>query len=329
MRKQLFKVGAALACAVTMLMGSLAAPSAASAVGTGSSSGGYVEIYRLYNKYTGEHFYTYNASERNSLSENGWNYEGVGFYVWGIGWDLDEYAKVEADPITNPVYRLYNPYVPGGDHHYTMDENEYNELVKYGWRQEDIAWQACSQGEGTIPVYRLYNPNALSGAHHYTTDDHERQELVKAGWKDEGIAMYSYADPNSDGVRPSDFKGDIDYENVYFSVELPPAKTDSYGVGNGWNDGEWAVDQLSDTSWRFYEKPRGDWDTYTRESTIYVGSAPEGAKYIGTTSGGQKVWGVDKMESYGSGETAGSYSHGFFKYDGEGGTYDLARIALK
>lgn len=37
------------------------------------------EIYRLYNKNTGEHFYTSSAFERDSVNKSGWSYEGVGW----------------------------------------------------------------------------------------------------------------------------------------------------------------------------------------------------------------------------------------------------------
>ena len=65
-----------------------------------------VEMQRLYNKYTGEHFYTESKTERDALVKVGWTYEGVAWTAPGEG---DE------------VFRLYNPYVKGGDHHYTMD----------------------------------------------------------------------------------------------------------------------------------------------------------------------------------------------------------------
>ncbi|MFR0591640.1 leucine-rich repeat domain-containing protein, partial [Bifidobacterium thermophilum] len=64
-----------------------------------------VTMFRLYNKYTGEHFYTSSSVERDSLVKVGWRSEGTGWVA----------------PVSGkPVYRLYNPYVPGGDHHYTM-----------------------------------------------------------------------------------------------------------------------------------------------------------------------------------------------------------------
>ena len=73
-------------------------------------------MYRLYNPYSGEHFYTSSAYERNSLAEIGWNYEGVGWVA----------------PTTDgePVYRLYN--ANAGDHHYTVSAEERDALVGVG-----------------------------------------------------------------------------------------------------------------------------------------------------------------------------------------------------
>ena len=131
-----------------------------------------VTMYRLYNSYTGEHFYTASASERDGLVVAGWNYEG-------IGWTAPESSK-------SPVYRLYNPYVPGGDHHYTMSESERDGLVAVGWKYEGIGWYS-DDSEG-VALYRQYNPYAATGSHNYTVSKAENDSLVKAGWRTEGIA---------------------------------------------------------------------------------------------------------------------------------------------
>ena len=180
-------LGGALAVAVAL--GALvAAPVAARAeiagVGSaGASSGGLVYLYRLYNPYTGEHLYTSLAEERDQLTPLGWVYEG-------IGWSACDPDDLGASEDLVPVYRLYNPYAPGGDHHYTTDENEYNELKDEGWIQEGSTWSVPTEENwygNRTPVYRLYNPNAASGAHHYTTDADEAEALAAAGWIDEGI----------------------------------------------------------------------------------------------------------------------------------------------
>ncbi len=130
------------------------------------------EMFRLYNPYSGEHFYTASAYEHDVLVGLGWKDEGVGWVAPAEG---------------APVFRLYNPY--GGDHHYTMGEFERDELVKVGWLYEGIGWR--SAGENGVPVLRQYNPYASAGAHNFTTSAFEVDSLVGLGWKDEGIGWYA------------------------------------------------------------------------------------------------------------------------------------------
>ncbi|WP_347401781.1 hypothetical protein [Candidatus Enterococcus murrayae] len=62
------------------------------------------------------------------------------------------------------IFRLYNPN--SGEHFYTANGTEVNNLKKAGWKDEVLGWLAPSSGSN---VYRLYNPNAKkAGAHHYT-----------------------------------------------------------------------------------------------------------------------------------------------------------------
>lgn len=82
------------------------------------------------------------------------------------------------------MHRLYNPN--SGEHFYTANVGEKNNLVRVGWKSEGIGWIAPSSGN---PVYRLYNPNA--GDHHYTLNLSEKNHLVKVGWRYEGIGWYS------------------------------------------------------------------------------------------------------------------------------------------
>ena len=44
-----------------------------------------VNMYRLYNPNSGEHFYTSSNGERDHLISLGWNYEGIGWYGTGTG----------------------------------------------------------------------------------------------------------------------------------------------------------------------------------------------------------------------------------------------------
>lgn len=128
-------------------------------------------VYRLYNKATGQHLYTQNQSERNSLlTQSCWKDEGIGWY----------------SPLTSsrPVYRLGNPNTE--ERHYTMDQEERKALIEHGWKDEGICWYSTESD--TSCLYRLYNPNAETGNHHYTKSVKERDALVAQGWKDEGLA---------------------------------------------------------------------------------------------------------------------------------------------
>ena len=218
------------ALAVALAVGALvAAPSAAYAAlagagGGGAESGGEsVDLYRLYNPYTGEHFYTPDTNERDSLVKVGWKYEGVG---WSAVTD-------EGDP----VYRLYNPYAPGGDHHYTIDKNEYDELQKLGWKGEGSSWESVTAHDMMgYRVYRLYNPNAATGAHHYTTDADEAKALAAAGWKDEGTGWFASGQRRFllDGTQPEP----VENARVFLGVPNDPSITYSvltmyhYGISH-------------------------------------------------------------------------------------------------
>lgn len=129
------------------------------------------EMHRLYNPYTGEHFYTADVNEKNYLVKIGWKYEDIGWVAPTSG---------------TPVYRLYNPY--SGDHHFTISEDEYNYLGSIGWTQEGIGWY--SDDYQRTPLYRQFNPYETIGTHNYTVSKQENDYLATIGWKAEGIAWY-------------------------------------------------------------------------------------------------------------------------------------------
>ncbi|MBR1817091.1 MAG: hypothetical protein IJ763_10425 [Lachnospiraceae bacterium] len=131
-----------------------------------------VNMYRIYNPNSGEHFYTANVAEKDKLVKLGWRYEG-------IGWK----APVKSN---TPVYRLYNKNA--GDHQYTLSIKERDNLVSLGWIYEGIGWY--SDDAETVPLYRQYNPNAKSGAHNFTVSKKENDWLVGLGWRGEGIGWY-------------------------------------------------------------------------------------------------------------------------------------------
>lgn len=130
-----------------------------------------VQLYRLYNPYSGEHLYTSDARERDNLVRLGWRSEG------------NAWVSPSSGVIT---YRLYNPY--SGDHHYTTDLKEYNHLSSIGWKKEGLAWYgAASDG---VALFRMFNPYVSVGTHHFTSSASERLRMVSDGWRYEGIAWF-------------------------------------------------------------------------------------------------------------------------------------------
>ena len=132
-----------------------------------------VDMFRMYDPNSGEHFYTGSELEKNNLIAAGWKYEGIGFTF----------------PLTtgNPVHRLYDPIT--GEHLYTMDIYEMNRLLAWGWNYEGIAFNSGFENE--VPQYRLYNPNATRGAYHFTASIEERDHLISLGWQYQGIGWSS------------------------------------------------------------------------------------------------------------------------------------------
>jgi len=129
-------------------------------------------MHRLYNPYSGEHFYTSSDGEKAHLVAVGWKSEGVGWTA--------------PDVSATPVYRLYNDYA--GDHHYTTSIAERDSLVAEGWTDEGVGWYSDDQ-KGK-PLYRQYNPNEPANNHNYTTSREENDGLVAKGWIAEGIGWY-------------------------------------------------------------------------------------------------------------------------------------------
>ena len=142
------------------------------AVNGSAATSGATTMYRLYNPYSGEHFYTSGTAERDNLVRVGWKDEGV-------GWTAPRSSNT-------PVYRLYNPY--SGDHHYTTGAGERDAMVATGWVDEGIGWYS-DDAQG-VPLYRQFNPYETVGTHNYTTSKEENDALVKLGWRAEGVAWY-------------------------------------------------------------------------------------------------------------------------------------------
>lgn len=157
-----------------------------------------VDVYRMYNPNSGEHFYTETYTERDNLMKAGWKYEGFGWTAPAS--DINQSV---------PVYRLYNPN--SGLHHYTMSTEERDQLVSLGWRNEGVGWY--SDGLKTVALYREYNPN--DGTHNYTTSQSEDSHLVSVGWKQEGTGWYGVNDPDTTITHPVTVYNKRDFSDLY------------------------------------------------------------------------------------------------------------------
>ena len=130
-------------------------------------------LYRLYNPYTHEHFFTAETVENDNLVRLGWKSEG------GVGYIYKHAEK-------GGVYRLYNPTT--GEHHYTMNEDEVATCVKAGWKNEGVKWFSAQDKDVTLnKLYSMYNPYEKKFYHHYTADAKEIAQMVKAGWRKEEV----------------------------------------------------------------------------------------------------------------------------------------------
>ena len=152
-----------LLCAALALVALVALPQAALAETR--------QVWRLYNRYDGDHMWTLDKAEYDRLVKAGWTGEGEAWQV-----------PHEESMSYGFVYRLYNPW--SGEHLFTMDEGEYDRLGKAGWRKEGTAFESAKVG---APAWRLYNRWLTAGTHLYTTDKAEYDRLVKLGWVGEGV----------------------------------------------------------------------------------------------------------------------------------------------
>lgn len=136
-----------------------------------------VNVYRLYNTWSHEHFYTANLDEYKARVADGWNGEGVGFVAPEDG----------SDQVDGQVYRFFNPN--NKEHLYTKDSAEVERLKAIGWKYEGVAWNSAKSDQ--TPVYRLFNPYVTEFTHYYTQSTTDRDENVARGMTNEGIHWYA------------------------------------------------------------------------------------------------------------------------------------------
>lgn len=101
----------------------------------------------------------------------------------GTGNGGDMYP-VSIPPAGAEVHRMYNPN--SGEHFFTIDDGERDNLKAHGWVHEGTAWR-CPEAQDA--VYRMRNPN--NGLHHFTANFNEAENLESLGWVCEGIPFFA------------------------------------------------------------------------------------------------------------------------------------------
>lgn len=137
-------------------------------------------VYRLYTPVTGEHLYTVDWNEVETLyTSYGWQFEGIGWYAPTTG---------------TPVYRLFNSKL---NHHlYTTDTNEISVLTAEGdWKLDNDGRPLFYSG-GSVQIFRMYN-KGLNGLHLLSTDSNEYTTLPAFGWDQEGVKLYAVEQGNT------------------------------------------------------------------------------------------------------------------------------------
>lgn len=105
-------------------------------------------VYRLYNPNAGDHHYTLDVKEKDSLVRMGWVDEGARWYsakaqsVWGNNESNQSLSARSSNAgYSIPIYRQYNPNATSsGSHNYTVDKVEDLTLISNGWKAEGIGW---------------------------------------------------------------------------------------------------------------------------------------------------------------------------------------------
>ena len=176
----------------------------------------------------------------NHFSEYAIVYDTAESNATGEAEDKEKETDPEPDPEPDPVetvimYRIYNPN--SGEHFYTANEEERDNIVEAGWNYEGIGWIAPIISD--TPVYRLYNANV--GDHLYTTSIRERDNLIKAGWRDEGIGWYSVEteqvplyrlyNPNALQAGAHHYTADAAERDYLISLGWRDEKIGWYGLG--------------------------------------------------------------------------------------------------
>ena len=198
-------------------------------------------VYRLYNRWTGEHFYTMSLDEAKGLVKVGWNWEGTGWVApsdslveagWvyeSVGW----YSYYDQLVDGKQVLRQYNPYATSGAHNFTTSQDEANDLVAAGWVNEGTGWN--SMDRAPIPFDEPFWVCTDGGDRWWVQTDtnYAKDRLITPA---EGAGYYAYARSNGAVIRGRYDAGEWNYFADKTTGELPSTSgwvtTSDFGQGN-------------------------------------------------------------------------------------------------
>jgi len=130
-------------------------------------------IYRHQNVLSGDHCYINNLAEAERAIQDGYQYEGIGFYV----------AKEERRNLV-PLFRYFD-----GRYHYL------NTTGRSNWPgaalEGPIGFVAERQLPGTVPLHRWVLRN---GKEFYTTDP-QGELAPQGGYRNAGVVGYVFNEP--------------------------------------------------------------------------------------------------------------------------------------
>ena len=164
-------------------------------------------VYRFYQPYSQQHFYTADINERNSIIKksygDGMNFEDLEFkkgsadlITGGLGYKYEGIAYQSFEMQATPLHRFYNPRTTA--HFWTADSNEANNVIKnsignydllnaigkdplldgWGYKYEGLSYKVLTTPQYGMDtaVYRFFQPT--KGAHFYSSNLEEVRNII-------------------------------------------------------------------------------------------------------------------------------------------------------
>ncbi len=232
-----------------------------------------IPIYRLYNRWDGQHLFTPSASEVATLLAYGWKDEGVAFRAYST-------SEKPADVDVVAVHRLYNR--SNSDHFLSKSESEVANLASHGWTDEGTVFYAPTSGT-PYAVYRTFNSymraNGGRGSHMWTISKGEYDTNVKAGCTGEGIQWYAIGPAEApEPTTPVDIHGALSVRGTNI-VDKHGANFQLRGMST--HGIAWFPQYVTYSG---FQTLRDDWGANCVRLAMYT------AEYNGYCTGGDQNW---------------------------------------